>query len=110
MHKTELSFTSTSSVEYSSFECHIALCKHLTVLAVYRSRSSSIPMFLDRFEELAARLDSAAGKVVITGDFNLDVGCLSLQGLTAHDLHQYVTAPHIGVAIPWTSSCLEHLT
>ena len=97
VHNIELSFTSTSSVEYSSFEHHIALCKHLTLLALYRPTSSSIPVFLDEFEALPAKLDSAAGRVVITGDFNLHVDVGSTPGvsrfkdiLTAHDLHQYV--------------------
>ncbi|KAI0213294.1 Branched-chain-amino-acid aminotransferase, cytosolic [Lamellibrachia satsuma] len=60
------------------------------MLAVYRPQHPSfIPAFLDQFEELNARLDSAAGRVVITGDFNLrvDVGSVpdvsrSPQGLT----------------------------
>ena len=59
MHKIELSFT--SSVEYSSFEHHMARRKHITVLAVYCPPSSAIPVVLDQFEELTARLDSAAG-------------------------------------------------
>ena len=94
VHNIELSFISTSSVEYSLFEHYISRCKHLTVIAVYLPPSSSIPVFLDQFEDITSRLNSAAGRVVITGDFNLsvDVGSAPVVSrfkdmLTAPDLH-----------------------
>ena len=109
MHTIELSFIFTSSVEYSSFEYYVAQCKHLTVLAVYRPPSSSIPVVLDQFEELIARLDSAAGRVIITG-FQPACGCWCCSN--ANNLSIFtsmLTALHIGVAIPWTLLSLGHL-
>lgn len=67
------------------------------MLAIYRPPSSPIPEFLDEFDDLTANPASAAGRVVITGYFNLHVDVCSAPGvsrfmdlLQIHDLHQHV--------------------
>ena len=102
LHRNSLKFVRTAAVTPTHFELLQLSCSkpcyHFAL--IYKPPASSVPGFLDEFEDLVSSLVTTTGRLLILGDFNLHLDDPTSPGVTrlnnilqSTGLVQHVTQP-----------------
>ena len=84
LHRNSLKFVRTAAVTPTHFELLQLSCSkpcyHFAL--IYKPPASSVPGFLDEFEDLVSSLVTTTGRLLILGDFNLHLDDPTSPGVT----------------------------